>query len=201
MARFLEDWESPSSRFAQFYTQPHIASACLAVLRQEVVIPADAFWVEPSAGAGAFYDLLPPARRFGCDIDPPPGSSLLKADFLAYPVQEFAQHPFVVTVGNPPFGLSRAHGAVCATFFNRCALFSEVIAFILPAGYSAKVPNSWMLEFDPSFELVKEYTLSGSSFWRPGEEGSFSFPCVFQIYRRSRLFPTPYEAYLAKVSV
>lgn len=195
MARYLEDWDRPVSRFAQFYTQPHIASACMAVLRQEVVIPADAFWVEPSAGAGAFYELLPPGCRFGCDIDPPPGSSLLQADFLAYPVQQFANHPFVVTVGNPPFGLSRAHGSVCAAFFNRCALFSEVIAFILPGGYSASARNSWRSEFDPSFELVKEYQLPYRSFHGRDDalygETDFGYRCVFQIWRRSvpRSFP------------
>lgn len=195
MARYLEDWDRPASRFAQFYTKPNIAVACFSQLLASGVVPADAFFVEPSAGAGAFYDLLPVSRRFGCDIDPHPSCPVVKADFLSYPVDDFLARSSIVVVGNPPFGLSREHGAMCSAFFNRAVLFADVIAFILPHAYSVSAVDSWSVEFDPSFELVSQYWLPRRSFHGRDDalygEEDFGYRCVFQIWRRSvpRSFP------------
>lgn len=196
MTRYLEDWDLNSSRFAQFYTNPDMSAACWRVLHDSTLIAPDAFYVEPSAGAGAFYNLMPPARRFGCDIDPHPSCPVLQADFLELPLERLSFPGQVVVVGNPPFGHSRVHSVmtpvglsgIASTFFNRCALFADVIAFVLPAGYSTRSPRSWSLEFVPGFDLVSEHRLPASSFWGPsdhmfGDDG-FSYPCVFQVWRR-----------------
>ena len=197
MTRYLDDWPLSSSRFAQFYTNPSMAGACWRVLHDSALIAPDAFYVEPSAGAGAFYDLMPSARRFGCDIDPHPFCPVLQADFLELPLERLSFPGQVVVVGNPPFGHSRVHSVrtptgllgIASAFFNRCALFADVIAFVLPAGYSTRSPRSWSFEFVPGFDLVSEHRLPASSFWGPDAsladpDGGFSYPCVFQVWRR-----------------
>src|SRR5205823_3162251 len=40
-------------------------------------------WIEPAAGDGVFYDLLPAGRRVGVDIDPQ-HPELIAADFLEF---------------------------------------------------------------------------------------------------------------------
>lgn len=194
MPKYLEDWEAPASRYAQFYTKPLIARACWSVLHGiPGLIPSSAFYVEPSAGAGAFYSLMPSSRRFACDIDPHPDCPVLSADFLTYPVDQFLAESFVVVVGNPPFGLSRVYSVqtevgfsdISSAFFNRCALFADVIAFVLPVGYSLSSRSRWHLEFDAAdFECVSEFKLPSRAFNYGSTD--FGYPCVFQVWRRIR---------------
>ena len=56
----------------RFFTRADIARECLASLMDEMAsdhAAIDGYWfVEPSAGSGIFYDLLPPQRRTGIEI-------------------------------------------------------------------------------------------------------------------------------------
>ena len=51
----------------QFFTTAGVAKACYdemaAFLDQQPENLSNALYIEPSAGAGAFYDLMPPDRR------------------------------------------------------------------------------------------------------------------------------------------
>ena len=49
----------------QFYTKPEVAQRCWATISH--LNPS--LWVEPSAGTGSFFKLLP-EPRFGIDLDP-----------------------------------------------------------------------------------------------------------------------------------
>ncbi len=65
----------------QFYTQPKVARECWSALRSILrkgqigkILSEERgqspFFLEPSAGDGVFYDLLPEGRRLGLDIAP-----------------------------------------------------------------------------------------------------------------------------------
>ena len=111
----------------QFYTERETARRCWLELEQaldELGVKSHApFFVEPSAGDGAFYDLLPPDRRVGFDIEPR-HPEVQEKDFLFY----FDYRPptgreHTVIVGNPPFG---DRGRLAVQFFRQAAeLFGE----------------------------------------------------------------------------
>jgi hypothetical protein len=84
-------------------------------------------WLEPSAGDGAFYDLLPPHMRLGIDIDSH-RRDIVQADFLTF--DGFASGVTYAAIGNPPW---TENGVV--KFFNRCADHCSVIAFLVPLSF------------------------------------------------------------------
>lgn len=54
----------------QFYTRPEIAATCVDELLQYVSFDDYDIILEPSAGQGSFYNLLPITKRRGVDLDP-----------------------------------------------------------------------------------------------------------------------------------
>ena len=57
----------------QFNTSPEVAQYCWQsfqeILSKDKVVFKNYKFVEPSAGTGAFYDLLPVNRRIGIDVE------------------------------------------------------------------------------------------------------------------------------------
>ena len=119
----------------QFFTRPEVAAAChddLLARMSDDHAPVDEYrFVEPGAGAGAFYDLLPPGRRIGLDILPV-RSDLERADFLTW--EPPSDHRRYAVVGNPPFGY-RAWLALA--FVNRAAMFADYVGMILPMAFQS----------------------------------------------------------------
>ncbi len=70
----------------QFFTRPDIAASCHDDLTSRMVsdhAPLDSYtFIEPGAGYGAFYDLLPKTRRIGLDVAPA-RPDIEMADFLS----------------------------------------------------------------------------------------------------------------------
>lgn len=65
----------------KFYTQKHVAQKCYDFLHQQLTIPEDATYLEPSAGGGAFLDLLP--QYIALDIAPE-DDRIEEQDYLKY---------------------------------------------------------------------------------------------------------------------
>lgn len=127
-----------------YLTSPDVARGCLAVLARTHPLDGFARIVEPSAGDGAFLDALPADRRLGIDIhaDRP---DILQRDFLTW--QAPAVKGRTLVVGNPPFG---QRGALAFRFIEHAATFADVIAFILPRGFSKDTfLNRWPAPFHP----------------------------------------------------
>lgn len=148
----------------QFFTKPEIAEWCynkyLNTLVKEGAKLDDLTFIEPSAGNGAFYDLLPDERKVGLDIDPK-RKSFIEADFLSWTPAE-RRKPIAV-IGNPPFGY-RAWLALA--FINHAAKFSEYVGFILPMAFQSDGKGS------PKFR-VQGMQLISTEFL---PEGSFVYP-------------------------
>ena len=119
----------------QFFTRTHIAERCheslLRWMARDGARPEGYAFVEPGAGAGAFYDLLPPTRRIGIDILPL-RADILRADFLAWRPPANGQRHAVI--GNPPFGY-RAWLALA--FMNHAARFADYVGMILPMAFQS----------------------------------------------------------------
>ena len=118
----------------QFFTTPKVAADCYAEMvkfladRGEDASSFD--HIEPSAGSGVFYDLMPAARRTGVDVLPL-RKEFVRRDFLTWRPQS-AQGNLVI--GNPPFGY-RAWLALA--FVNHAAKFADHIGMILPMAFQS----------------------------------------------------------------
>jgi len=148
----------------QFYTRPEVAERCFETISH---LTPD-LWIEPSAGTGSFYSLLP-HPRFGIDLEPK-HPEVIEGDWLQYtpPCDQ------CVIVGNPPFGY-RAQGAI--DFFNHGAPWATHIAFIVPRSFrKAYIIN----QLNPWFHLDQECILDLGAFIG----GADKIRTVWQVWAR-----------------
>lgn len=153
----------------KFYTQKSLVLSCMKEIGYHIPCDVDTLYLEPSAGNGAFYSVLPEGRCIGIDIAPE-AAGIMRQDFLAWrpscPRQRF------VTVGNPPFS-----GGLALKFFNHAALFSSHIAMILPASFSRKEMQN---KVNRNFHLLHETMFADAQFSICGAPHKVSV--VFQIW-------------------
>lgn len=110
-------------RLGQFYTHPEVAVYFLGIFQARYGSTRYQM-IEPSAGAGAFLDVMS-AGSVGVDIAPG-HPDVWKADLLKICISSSAPIAFL---GNPRFG---RNSNLAIAFVNRAAAQSDVVAFILP---------------------------------------------------------------------
>lgn len=157
----------------KFYTKPSVAQMCINILYsvyKDIDFTTKLF-IEPSAGAGAFSNILP--HCFALDLKPE-SENIFQKDFFDFDISSIYKH--CVTVGNPPFG-HRSDLAI--KFFNHATKFSDVIAFIVPVSFC-----KWNVQklLNNDFKLVSNTYLQPESFTVKGEP--YSVRTVFQIWSR-----------------
>tara|TARA_R110002060_G_scaffold74110_1_gene83206 strand:- start:1955 stop:2971 length:1017 start_codon:yes stop_codon:yes gene_type:complete len=155
----------------QFYTKKEIVQRCLGIMDLSLYDKV----IEPSAGNGAFYSLLPSDTRLGLDLEPA-HPHIRKCDFFDFSL-ESEKFDNVLTIGNPPFG---KNSSLAKRFFNHAAVFSNTIAFILPRTFKKKEFQNGL---DLNFHLVREFLLPVNSFYTPAGD-DYKVPCVFQVWNR-----------------
>lgn len=164
----------------QFFTRPEIAAACQADLlvrmQADHAVLAEYRFVEPGAGAGAFFDLLPPERRIGLDILPI-RPDLERADFLTWAPP--TDHLRYAVVGNPPFGY-RAWLALA--FMNRAATFADYVGMILPMAFQSDGKGSPKHRVH-GLRLVHSEPLPGDSF-TDAEGRPTKINALWQVWQR-----------------
>ena len=116
--------------YCTFYTNLDIAKQCIDSID---ITKYDAV-VEPSAGAGAFYNQINHKNKIGVDLEPK-CDGVIKQDFLKWGLDEFFPRPKVLTIGNPPFG---RQGSLAQKFIKHASVYSNTIAFILPRGFKKR---------------------------------------------------------------
>jgi hypothetical protein len=163
----------------QFFTRSDVARRCVDLVATLYPVQSgDWLWLEPSAGGGAFLDLLP-FPRIGLDIHSQ-RADITAVDFLGW-------HPGRVTrriavVGNPPFG---KNASLARRFFDHAASFADIIAFIVPRTFEKP---AFANRLDRRMHLVSETALDVESFEFGGE--AYAVPTVFQIWeKRAALRP------------
>lgn len=135
----------------QFYTPRDTAEWVVGKVLKFVDTPAKLTWLEPSAGSGVFIDVLAHhgiSHVLAVDIEPH-HKRVKKQDFLTWK----APHTGLIAIGNPPFG---RNNALSIPFFNHCAEFCDVIAFIVPRSW-----RKWSVtnRLSKDFELKADYDL------------------------------------------
>jgi hypothetical protein len=136
----------------------------------------DFTWLEPSAGNGTFYNLLPKDKRLGVDINPllP---EITKSDYLQF---QLPNDKRIIVIGNPPFG----HRGVIALDFINHSKDAEYVCFILPMFYESKGKGSIKYRVK-GFNLVHSERLKHNSFYNPNTNKNVDVKCVFQIWSKN----------------
>lgn len=154
----------------KFYTKAEIAEECISLIKD--ISGYDAI-VEPSAGSGAFSNLIPACLAY--DIEPE-NDSIIKQDFLELSHVEGKR---ILFIGNPPFGI---RSGLAKQFIKKSmALNAQTIAFILPNTFS-KVSNQGFKLFPKEWRLVIEKPLDNNSFLIEGQE--YHVPCSFYVWTK-----------------
>lgn len=164
----------------QFYTNPDIARRCYGALKRiavELGIDLSHYWfIEPSAGSGNFYDLLPHNGRIGLDLHPR-HNEIREADYLLYTPPQNRKY---VVIGNPPFGL---RGHLALQFINHSFPFADIVAFILPQLFESDGKGVPAKRVNKGFKLAYSKKIPTDSFHKPdGTEVGIS--TVFQVWTK-----------------
>ena len=130
-AKLSDDTEERAKQLEQFYTVPQLAKEIFIKFQEQCTafVEDDSAWyLEPSAGRGDIYNMLPEGRRRGVDLEPK-HKEIIKMNFfdttrINLKIPDRAP---LALVGNPPF-------QPAVDFFNHAAkvLNADYIAWILP---------------------------------------------------------------------
>lgn len=153
----------------QFYTNTDIAKECYNELQQVINIEDFDVLLEPSAGTGSFFSLLPSSKREGLDLEPK-HEGITKMNFFDYKAKDSKRY---CVIGNPPFGRI---SSTAVKFFNHASKFADVIAFIIPKTFKRiSVQNRLSLNFHLVYN--KDLPLNPCCF-----TPKMSAKCCFQIW-------------------
>jgi len=161
----------------QFFTDPETACYCysktLEILDSKGISASEYHFIEPSAGNGSFFNVLPQDRRTGVDIEPR-AEGIIQADYLTWQPSTAKN----IVIGNPPFGL---RGHLALKFINHSAKFADFVCFIVPQLFDSEGKGSCK-------SRVKGYSLIHSEI----VDSTFHYPdgktvkvnTVFQIWSK-----------------
>lgn len=169
----------------QFNTDPKVSAYCWASMqaimkgRGEKI--SDFKFIEPSAGTGAFYDLLPVGSRIGIDVEAY-RPNYVCADFLTWKPKRNGKR--FAAIGNPPFGY---RGWLALVFLNHAANWCDYVGFILPMSFQSDGKGSPKHRV-PGMHLIHSEKLPDNAFLRRnGDE--LSVNTLWQVWERTTLTP------------
>lgn len=157
----------------KFYTKPKIVEQCLTTID----ISEYNTIIEPSAGDGAFFCVIP--NCIGLDLKPE-HPDIEKIDFFQFNFLNLV-HPILV-IGNPPFG---RQSSLAIRFFNHASLFADTIAFVVPKSFKKESVQD---KLSLNFSLTSESSFDEDIFSFQGKD--YMVPCVWQVWKKQ---PIPRE--------
>jgi hypothetical protein len=172
----------------QYNTLPSVAEYCLEsfqqYLKKDGATAKNYKFIEPSAGTGSFYNLLPKNNRIGIDVDSF-NKEYIRQDFLTWKPNNTDDRP-CVAIGNPPFGY---RGWLALAFLNRAAEFCDYVGFILPMSFQSDGKGSPKNRVE-GMMLVHSEKLSGDLFVLPNGE-RIQVNTLWQIWKKGEAPPLP----------
>lgn len=163
---------SKKQNLDKFYTKVEVAKQCLELLN----LNQYDFVIEPSAGNGAFYNIIHHQNKIGLDIEPE-HIGIQKQDWFKYNIPKSYKN--VLIVGNPPFGI---RNNLSKSFLKHASSFDNVqtIAFILPNVYNKHTLQN---NVDSKFRLKEIWKLPENSFLINKNE--YNVHCSFFVFDKS----------------
>ncbi|MDP8233915.1 MAG: hypothetical protein P9M06_03830 [Candidatus Saelkia tenebricola] len=172
----------------QYFTLPEVAKYCWdsfkTFLKSDKAVLKNYKIIEPSAGTGAFYDLLPKNNRIGIDVEKF-NDEYIQRDFLTWKPNHTDDRP-CVAIGNPPFGY---RGWLALSFLNRAAEFCDYVGFILPMSFQSDGKGSPKNRVK-GMKLVHSEKLCGDIFINPSGE-KIQVNTLWQIWKKGEAPPLP----------
>ena len=162
----------------QFYTRSAYAEKCYKTLLAHLPkgMAEKAYFIDPSAGDGVFYCLLPAGRRAGVDVAPA-HHRIKQADFLTWKPSGGTK-PRRIVIGNPPFG---KRGNLALQFLCHASEIADTTALILPMCFSKYALQSKLPE---DLRLLKQLDLDREAFRLPNGK-LYKVKTEFQIWSRT----------------
>jgi predicted RNA methylase len=165
----------------QYNTLPEVAEYCWKsfqnFLKKDEATLKNYKIIEPSAGTGAFYNLLPKDKRIGIDVEMF-NKEYIQQDFLTWSPNNTDDRPCVV-IGNPPFGY---RGWLALSFLNKASEFCDYVGFILPMSFQSDGKGSPKNRVK-GMTLVHSEALSGDIFMEPNGE-KIQVNTLWQIWKK-----------------
>lgn len=170
----------------QFYTKPNVAEKCFEIFKsvaKKLDVNLDNYtFIEPAAGCGCFFQLLPKDRRIGIDIDPKKitgieNKKIIKADYFEWTPKNLNKK--YIVIGNPPFGL---RGKLALQFINKSYPYADMVAFILPQLFNSDgkgVAGKRVI----GYKLAYNKHLAPNSFMYP-DKTEIEINTVFQVWTK-----------------
>jgi hypothetical protein len=174
---------STASDLDKYYTKKTIARECIDAVYSTLPHNINYIYVEPSAGAGAFFHQLEEENSLGYDIAPE-GVEIRQLDFLNDPFPMHLRNKSnTIFIGNPPFGKK---GILALAFLNRALVLGDTVAFIVPIQF-----RKWSIQSKivTDVKLVYDQDLPEKAFELEGKD--FRLRCVFQIWTRLNAVKLP----------
>ncbi|MFM7014492.1 MAG: hypothetical protein ACKOXT_05880 [Actinomycetota bacterium] len=163
----------------QYYTPKETADALVDQVERVLGPLNGRIILEPAGGTGAFIEAAKarqPLEILSFDIEPQ-HPEVRNGNFLTADLNLKS----AVTISNPPFG---RNNALSIPFFNKAALVSDAICFIVPRSW-----RKWSVtnRLDLNFELVSDEDLSIDYVNRNGQpiSNKSRLATCFQIWRRT----------------
>lgn len=172
----------------QYNTLPSVAQYCWDsfknYLKKDKAILKNYKIIEPSAGTGSFYNLLPKNNRIGIDVEKF-NNEYIQQDFLTWTPNNTDDRP-CIAIGNPPFGY---RGWLALAFLNRAAEFCDYVGFILPMSFQSEGKGSPKNRVK-GMTLVHSEKLSGDLFMLSNGETA-QVNTLWQIWKKGEAPPLP----------
>ena len=166
----------------QYNTLPEVADYCLdsfnKFLKKEKTSLSKYKIIEPSAGTGSFYNILPKNNRIGIDVETY-NKEYIRQDFLTW-TPSTGDRP-CIAIGNPPFGY---RGWLALAFLNRASEFCDYVGFILPMSFQSDGKGSPKNRVT-GMTLVHSEALSGDVFMLPNGDRA-TVNTLWQIWKKGK---------------
>jgi hypothetical protein len=171
----------------QFNTLPEAAGYCWnslqKFLKKDKVVLKNYRIIEPSAGTGSFYNLLPKKNRIGIDVERY-NKEYIQQDFLTW-TPTIGDEP-CIAIGNPPFGY---RGWLALAFINRASEFCDYVGFILPMSFQSDGKGSPKNRVT-GMKLVHSEKLPTDLFILPNGE-KIQINALWQIWKKGEVSTLP----------
>lgn len=169
----------------QFFTQSTVAKKCyqsfIKLLNNDNIDVEHYTFVEPSAGTGSFYNLLP-NKKIGLDVMPL-HEGINKQDFLSWMPEKNGKYIFI---GNPPFGY---RGWLALSFMNHAAKFADYVGFVLPMSFQSDGKGSPKNRVQ-GMTLIHSEIIPSDSFFNPDGKVR-KVNALWQVWKKGKQITAP----------